>query len=244
MFTKKSITIMLVIIGALIFFIAGLLVWKNHSAMFKNNFYGQNATTTANGSSVPLSSVEEGKKATTDLVNELKTDAGKNDSLAQVVTVKRNINGQVVEEEAVLAATGTSPISVATGEVIAKTGEVANNSVGVGDASSPTQSYNYVDPNKLSASAIKITLNSDSITPDSFTVYTGQAVSLAIINKTSFGIRTKFDDSSLAAVVFSLMPDTTQTITFNAPAKTGEYAFNSYVGSQKVDTLAGKMIVK
>ena len=53
-----------------------------------------------------------------------------------------------------------------------------------------------------------------------------------------------FEDSSLSAVAFSLLPKTTKAITFNAPMKIGEYVFASNVPEEKSLGLEGKMIVK
>jgi hypothetical protein len=245
MFSKKSITIMLIAIGVLIIFIVGLLFWKNFSTNFKiPQKSGQGSSVTATN---PAAAIEAGKKATEDLVNELKNEAQNPTpgSLAKTVTVDRLVDGKMVAEQGVIVATGTSPISVATGEVIAKTGALANNAAKPGKQDSPTQSFFYVDPTKLPQNTIKVTLNSNNLmTPNSFIVHPGQAVSLAIINNTVRGERIIFDDQSLAAIGFTLMPGATQTITFSAPSKMGEYIFATDLAAQRDAGMQGKMIVQ
>jgi hypothetical protein len=245
MFSKKSITIMLIIIGVLIVFIVGLLFWKNYSS----NFYTPKKTGQGSGVATTTSAaaIEAGKRATENLIDELKKEAQNPTpgSLAKTVTVDRLVDGKVVSEQGVIVATGTSPISVATGEVIAKTGGLANNAAKPGKQDSPTQSFFYLDPNKLPQNTIKVTLNSNnSMVPNSFIVHPGQAVSLAIINNTARGERIIFDDQSLAAISFTLMPGTTQAITFSAPSKMGEYIFATDLAPQRDAGMQGKMIVQ
>jgi hypothetical protein len=249
MFTKKTIIIMSVIIGILIVFIAILLIWQesliSSSAERTAKQSGNNSIPAA--STTPAASVEQGKKATTNLINELKQEAANpnSGSPAQIVTINRVVNGQTVTDQAVTVAKGTSPISVTTGEVIAKNGGVAQNSGMQGSVSSPTQSLRYLDPSKLPASTIKITLNSDySLTPNSFTVHPGQVISLAIINYTPWSERIIFDDSSLSAIIFSLIPKSTQAMTFTAPSQTGQYVFSSDVSWQRSYGMKGTMVVQ
>jgi|WetSurMetagenome_2_1015567.scaffolds.fasta_scaffold243243_2 hypothetical protein len=237
---------MLIVIGVLVAFIIGLLFWKNYSA----NFFASPKPGQVNNpaaANTPAASIEAGKKATENLVDELKKEAENPQpgSLVKEVTVDRVVDGKVVKEQAVSVAEGTSPISVATGEVIAATGEAAQNSAAVGSQSSPAQSLLYVDPNKLPPSAIKLILNSNnSIAPNSFMVHPGQAVSLAVVNNTPRSEIVGFDDQSLAAIIFSLFPNSTQAITFNAPMKTGEYIFASEIATQRASGMQGKMIVQ
>jgi len=234
MFTKKTISVMLAGIGVLVIFIGALLIWRYYSAHYaivKKSEVINQATTT------PASSIEAGKKASQALVNEVKNDVGGQGvgSLSQVVTVTRMVDGKPVSEEAVTVARGTSPISTKTGEVLNKNGEVAQNSSTQGTPAAPTQSLYYVDPNKLPQNSVKIAINQDNtVVPNTFTVHPGQAVSLAIINNTP----------SLSALTFSLLPKTTQAITFNAPNTLGEYVFASNVSSQRDNGMVGKMIVQ
>jgi plastocyanin len=242
MFSKKSITIMLIVIGVLVVFIAGLFLWKNYSsrilAVNQNQIGNNSATTTL------AASIEAGKKATENLVSNIEKNAENPNSYAKVEMVNRIVDGKTTTEEAVSVAKGSTPISTRTGEVIARTGDVAQNSAAPGSVSSPTPSLN-VDPNKLPDGTIKLTINTDnSITPNSFSAHPGQAVSWALINNTSWSETILFDDPSLSALVFSLAPGMTKAVTFNAPMKTGEYVFASDLSFQRNAGMLGKMIVK
>jgi len=233
---------MSIVIGVLLLFIAGLFIWRSNFFRVPtvSNQPGQAGNKAATTSAT---AIEAGKKATENLVNSLEQNAAESGSPAKIVTINRIVDGKEVAEQAVSAAKGTSPISVVTGEVIAATGETAQNSVAQ-SPSSPTESF-PVDPGQLPAGSIKLTLNSDNtIVPNSFTVHPGQAVLLAVTNKTSLSEVILFDDPSLAAIGFSLLPNLTRVMTFNAPIKTGEYVFASDIPVQRSAGMIGKMIVK
>lgn len=238
---------MSIITGILIVFIIGLLVWQKHPSL--NFFAGKPANQTANNNANENSqaaSVAAGKAATQNLINEVKTSAesGQPNSTAKVVTVNQIVDGKTVPVEAVSVAKGTSPIAVNTGEVVAKSGEVAQNNVSQGTASSPTQSNN-ISQSQLPKNSINLILNQDqTITPSSFTVHPGQAVALAITNNTSRGEIIIFQDPSLAAIAFSLLPNTTRAMTFNAPTTMGDYPLYSNLPAQAAAGMKGDMIVK
>ncbi|HTX86725.1 MAG TPA: hypothetical protein VMC41_01495 [Candidatus Nanoarchaeia archaeon] len=243
MFTKRFIIIMSSIIGALLIFIAALLLWQKYfSAAPAIKLAGAGNKTP----SASTTSLQEGVKATENLINAAKKNAvnGPAGSPSQVVTINQIIDGKNVATPAVSIAPGTSPISEKTGEAVAKDGEAAQNSSVQGIASSPTQSVN-VDPAKLPQGTFVLAIDSDNkITPNSFTVHPGQAVSLAFTNKTKWSEIIIFGDPSLAAIGFSLLPETTRVMIFNAPAKTGNYLFYSNVDSQRQAGMQGTMIVK
>ena len=234
---------MLSVIVVLLIFIGGVFVWQKYfvSVLVKNQPVNNNGI----GNEIPsAASIAAGQAATQNLINEVKTNAASGQSPAQVVTVNQNVDGKSVPVQAVSVAKGISPITVSTGEVVAKSGDVAQNNATQGTASSPTQSVN-INPVQLPKDSVNLTLNSNqTITPNSFTVHPGQAVLLAVTNSTPWSEVILFQDPSLAAIGFSLTANTTRAMTFNAPNKLGEYAFYSDVPSQAEAGLRGKMIVK
>jgi plastocyanin len=242
MFTKKTIIIMLIAIGAMIIFIAGLLLWQNYSGfnlLFKKQ--GESAKTgeTAAG-------IEAGKEKTKDLIAEVKDLAAGNDKdkIAQIITVKRdNGDGLAKEEQAVVAAPNSNPISVETGEVLTRDGTANAKEGGRGGDSGDVLQSGSIDPSKLPAGAVKISISPSAITPSEFSVNPGQAVLLAVTAERSIEIF-KFSDASLSAVTAGLKPGETAVLTFNAPLKTGEYAFYSDFLNHRSMGAAGKMIVK
>jgi cytoskeletal protein RodZ len=243
MFTKKSIIIMSAVIGVLLIFIAGLFIWQKYFSFVFIGSQENNGNSVVNESS-SSASMEVGKKATQDLVDEIKKNAENAQSPSQVVSVDRIVDGKMVAVQAVSVAKGTSPITMDTGDVIAKSGEVAQNNVGQGTASSPTQSIN-IDPAKLPSDSVNLSINSNqTITPNSFSVHPGQAVLLSMTDNSPWSETIIFQDPSLAAIGFSLLPKTTRAMTFNAPAKPGEYLFYSDAPAEAAAGMKGKMIVK
>jgi uncharacterized protein YneF (UPF0154 family) len=243
MFNKKSITIMLSVIVILLIFIGGVFVWQKYFVyvLVKNQPVNNNIS----GSETPsAASIAAGQAATQNLINEVKTGAASGQSPSRVVTVDQNVDGKSVPVQAVSVAKGTSPIAVDSGQIIAKSGDVAQNSVTQGEPSSPTQSVN-IDQAQLPKDAIVLSLNKNqSITPNSFTVYPGQAVVLAVTDNTPWSETIIFKDPSLAAIGFSLLPNTTRAMTFNAPTKPGNYVFASDYSVQADAGMKGVMIVK
>ncbi len=218
---------MIVAIGVLLIFIAGLFVWKNFDVPgIFSRLSLKNETVKTPVEVLPDlgPTKEENKK----LIN----NPG---ALADTITVGNSA--------AVVITPGTNPVSVETGEVLAKTGEVAKNNAQQGGLDSITQSF-AVDPAKLSENTIKLAIASGSISPKEFTVHPGQAVSLAVTNNVSWSEIIIFADPALRAIGFSLMPKETRTITFNAPMKTGDYLFYSDIAAERANGLEGKMVVK
>lgn len=217
---------MSIIIGILLIFIAGLLIWKNFSSLNPQTVKKTLSDITAE--EALKKSIEAGKKETKNLLE----NPG-----PMAETVKAG------SSSAVVVLPGTSPVSVDTGEVLTKKGEVANTDASQGRLNSITDSYS-VDPKELGGNTIKITINPRSVEPKEFTVHPGQAVSLALSNTASWSEVIIFQDPSLSAVAFSLLPNTTKAITFNAPMRVGEYLFYSNVAEERALGIEGKMIVK
>jgi len=231
---KTIISITILAIIALIV-IVGLLIWKglpntNDETKQKENTEKQ---------------TEEDKKSfqkTKDLIDEIREIAkdieNRDGGISEIVVV----TGENEEKKAVIIAPGASPISVETGDVLTSEGEVAKNNVKPGSKEAPKSSF-VVNPEDLSASTIKINVTWQNITPAEFKVKPGQAVSLAV----TAGERSHtviFEDPSLSAVVVSLAPKQTKTISFNAPANPGEYLFFSDIQLYREAGSVGKMIVE
>jgi len=236
---------MSVIIGVLlifIIFIAGLLLWRNFSAP------GTEVKTppAANIEGTSTTSTTTAKQATQNLIEETKklnagNDAGK---IAQIITVTRtDKKGSSTQEQAVLVAPNSNPIAVDSGEVLTRDGSAkAEENTRAGDANAILQSCG-VDPAKLPASTIRLSVSPTAITPAQFSVRPGQAISLAITADGSLEIFS-FADPALSAVRAGVQAGETCVLVFNAPAKTGEYVYFSSFLNHRAGGSVGKMIVK
>lgn len=167
--------------------------------------------------------------------------------VSQVVTFTRTdgtgTTTSTTTEQAVLVAPESNPISVASGDVLTRTGDKqANNDLLAGDINAPLQSE-PVDPTKLPESAIKIVMSPTAVVPAEFKVRPKQAVALSVTSESSIEIF-KFDDSSLSAVAIGLKPGETRVITFNAPEKPGSYKFYSDFAGHRATGAEGVMIVE
>jgi uncharacterized cupredoxin-like copper-binding protein len=228
MFGKRGIKIMVIVISALLLFIAVLLFWKNLSMSVLPLVNIQIGQTSKN-------SLKAGKEATKGFIEETKKD-----KTAQIIVVNKKDGSS---EEVLIVAPQSNPISVATGEVLTRDGsKAANNMARPGDVDAPLQSA-PVDVNKLPDGTIKLVVTPISINPAEFTVKAGQAVVLAVTAAGSVEIF-KFDDASLTAVVVGLEPRQTRVITFNAPNKPGEYVFYSDFAGHRSAGAVGKMKIK
>ena len=230
---------MLAVIGVLIVFIAGLLLWENFSApkapVSQPNANGGNEA-------APKSSVETGVQQTKNLIEETKKLANSNDpnKAAKVIMVVRDDGSS---GQAVVVAQNSNPISVDTGEVLTRDGSaVAKAGTRAGDSDAIVQS-GAIDPAKLPASAIKLEVSPSAIVPAEFSVSPGQAVSLAV---TAIGTLEvfRFAGSDLSAVAAGIPAVGTVVLTFNAPMKLGEYIYFSDYLDYRARGAVGKMIVK
>ena len=173
--------------------------------------------------------------------------------LLQSGVVKNNISNapvavgtQLPAEEVAGAksvATGTSPVAT-SGVVVSSTGRVADNSATPRSPEAPQESK-VLKESEVPSQAIKITgALHGGFLPSSFTVKAGQAVTLALSSGDGFSYVFKFDDPILKAVAIGASGNEVSAITFNAPAKKGEYTFYSDVPGHRDAGLVGKMIVQ
>jgi plastocyanin len=234
---------MSVAIGVLLVFIIGLFIWKNLPASLVSN----KNTPVVNNNGVPESSIEAGKQATNNLIDQTKQLADGKDpnKIAKVITVTRtDKNGSTTEEQAVVVAPQSNPISVDTGEVLTRDGkQVSDNATADGKRTGPLQSAPIADTSKLPGGTVKLLISAAGFSPSEFTVSAGQAVALSLTAKDSIEVF-KFDSSLLSGVAVGLTPNETRAITFNAPDKIGEYVFYSDFGGHRQAGVVGKMIVK
>ncbi|MFH0712381.1 MAG: cupredoxin domain-containing protein [Candidatus Jorgensenbacteria bacterium] len=138
-------------------------------------------------------------------------------------------------------APGTSAVTE-EGQVVTQTGEPVKLDVEPGTPEAPQQS-NPVSPEDLPSSAIELTMTSSGITPNSFEVRSGDAVTVSVTAGDSQTHVFKFDDASLSAVAVGVGPGETRAITFNAPAK-GSYGFHCDVPGHAGRGETGTMTVK
>jgi FtsP/CotA-like multicopper oxidase with cupredoxin domain len=142
-----------------------------------------------------------------------------------------------------VAAPGASPVTN-NGEVLAPSGQVANNAAVPGSETAPSQSA-PVASSSIPASAIKLNVSTaGGFVPSTFTVKAGAAVTLSLTATDDQTHVLRFDDSSLQAVAIGIGPGMTRVITFNAPTTAGTYSFHDDVPGHTAAGVVGKMIVQ
>ncbi len=142
-----------------------------------------------------------------------------------------------------VAAPGSSPVN-SQGQVLAPSGQVANNSAVPGSATAPSQSSPLTSTD-VPASAIKLTVaTAGGFSPSTFTVKPGAAVTLSLTGTDDQTHVLRFDDASLQAVAIGIGPGMTRVITFNAPTTAGDYSFRDDVPGHAQAGDIGKMIVQ
>lgn len=142
-----------------------------------------------------------------------------------------------------VAAPGSSPVN-SSGQVLAPSGQVANNSAVPGSVSAPSQSA-PVTATDVPSSAIKLDISTTGgFSPSTFTVKAGAAVTLSLTGTDDQTHVLRFDDSSLQAVAIGIGPGMTRVITFNAPTTAGTYSFRDDVPGHAQAGDVGKMIVQ
>jgi uncharacterized cupredoxin-like copper-binding protein len=138
-----------------------------------------------------------------------------------------------------VVAPGTSAVTE-EGQVVTQTGEAVKLDAEPGTPEAPQQSNPISEAPKDS---VEITITASGITPSTFDVRSGAAVTLSV---TAGGSQThvfKFNDPSLSAVAVGVGPGETRAITFNAPTK-GTYGFGCDVPGHAGRGETGTMTVK
>jgi len=147
---------------------------------------------------------------------------------------------EIVEPEVV--APGASLVT-GEGEVLAKTGEVAQNDAVPGTKEAPKPSQTLTEE-QIPEEALVISISKEAgFEPKQFRVKPGQVVTIALtsIDNSVHGFR--FTDKILTAVAVSVNPGETRAITFKAPEMLGEYAFHCTAPGHKRKGEIGSMIV-
>lgn len=144
--------------------------------------------------------------------------------------------------EGMVAVTGTSPVA-SSGEVIAPSGIKADNTSVPGSQSAPQQSA-PITATEVPPTAIKLSISAAGFVPSTFTVKAGAAVTLSLTGTDQQTHVLRFDDPSLNAVAIGIGPGQTRVITFNAPSKSGDYAFHCDVPGHEARGETGKMTVQ
>ena len=147
---------------------------------------------------------------------------------------------EIVEPEVV--APGASLVT-GEGEVLAKTGEVAQNDAVPGTKEAPKPSQTLTEE-QIPKEALVINISKEAgFEPKQFRVKPGQVVTIALtsIDNSVHGFR--FTDDVLTAVAVSVNPGETRAITFKAPEMIGEYPFHCTAPGHKRKGEIGSMIV-
>lgn len=127
--------------------------------------------------------------------------------------------------------------------VITPTGQAVKNDAIPMSPEAPQQTAPIAEK-ELPSSAVKLKVASTGWTPGSFEVKAGSVVTLSVTSADTNTHVFMFDDASLSAVAIGVGPAETRAITFNAPAKAGEYTFRCDVPGHASRGEVGKMIVK
>lgn len=119
--------------------------------------------------------------------------------------------------------------------------EIASNEAVPNSPSAPKSVV--IDKKDLPKEVLNLEIGNGKITPSSFSVKSGDLISLAV---TSVDDQTHvfiFTDQAVGAIAMGISPGQTKAINFNAPAP-GEYSFDCEIPIHKDAGEVGKMIVK
>ncbi len=241
--SKKEKIIIIIITFAIIalLVVVGALIWRGFPGR-------EEAVLLVEEKKITPEEEKEAAQKTQELIDEIKEIAknigeDQGETISKVVAIEDNSGAGNEKKQAVIAAPGTSPISVEDGEVVTVYGNEAKNEATPGSVDAPRQS-SPLNPSELPASAIKLSITPNSITPAEFRVKAGQAVLLAATAGEDSMETFSFADSKLRAVTLGLFAGETRAITFKAPVEKGEYAFFSNITNHRENGAEGKMIVE
>lgn len=158
------------------------------------------------------------------------------DSVGTVVSSQALKDAQVVVP-------GANPITK-DNKVITAEGKVVDNTAVPNTAAAPHQTEPIASVASLPDQVYKISVSAAGISPKTFTVQPGAAVTVAFSAVDDSPHTIMFDDSALSAVAAGLGPRVTRAISFNAPVKTGSYTFRCGFPNHAERGEVGTMIVK
>lgn len=189
--------------------------------------------------------ISNSKKSTTGTdnggTNTQTSEEGTAPEATPAVTSTTTASGQVIPEGAHVEVAGASPVK--DNVVVTQTGTVAKNDVVPMSPEAPQQTA-PITKDAVPSSAKKVDVSAAGFSPASFEVKAGSVVTLSVTATDTNTHVFMFDDAALAAVAIGVGPSETRAITFNAPAKAGEYSFRCDVPGHSGRGEVGKMIVK
>jgi len=143
-----------------------------------------------------------------------------------------------------VAAPGASAVST-SGIVLTPEGKSAQNDARPMSPEAPQESLPITDKSTITSDAISIKVTAMGISPKEFRVKASAVTHLLVSSGDQFTHLFKFQDPSLSAIAVGIGPgDPTRLMTFNAPAKRGEYQFICDVPGHVGRGELGKMIVE
>lgn len=146
--------------------------------------------------------------------------------------------------QGVVQAPGSSAIA-SSGIVVTPEGTPVDNAAQPGTPTAPKESNPLTSVSDVPTSAVKITMAATGITPSTFTVKAGEAVTLSVADGDTQSHIFKFEDPSLAAVAVGIGPgDPIRVLSFNAPTKPGSYVYYCDVPGHRARGEQGTMVVQ
>jgi len=161
----------------------------------------------------------------------------------QVSNTQTTDNQPVANPEAIkdshVEVAGANPISK-DNVVLTPIGSVAKNDAPILSPEAPHQTT-AIAKTQLSSGTLKIDVSTDGFSPTEITAKAGAPVTVSVTSVDKYYHVFTFSDPALAAVAIGVGAGETRAITFNAPTKAGEYAFNCDITCHGSN---GKLIVK
>lgn len=148
-----------------------------------------------------------------------------------------------VLKDATIVVPGANPVTK-DNKVVTQEGKQTQNNVVPMTPSAPQQTAPIASTATLSNSVIKLGVSASGWDPKEFTVKVGAPTTVAVSSTDGYTHVFMFDDTSLSAVAVGVGPKETRAITFNAPAKAGNYSFHCDVPGHTGRGEVGVMIVK
>ena len=128
-----------------------------------------------------------------------------------------------------------------TNQVLNSNLDIADNSAIPGSAQAPKSVL--IDQKDLPKEALNLKIKDSKITPNSFTVKSGDLISLAVSSEDEKVHIFSFYNGDMGAISMGISAGRTKAINFNAPAP-GEYEFGCGVPQHRANGEKGIMIVK
>lgn len=158
-----------------------------------------------------------------------------------VIEAPQKVAGDVVETDGAKELfAGASPVT-ADNHVLNSSFELAQNSAIPNSSEAPKSTV--IKQEDLPKEVLNLKISNNKITPDSFTVRSGDLISLAVTSDDNKVHVFGFYDSAVAAIAMGVSEGQTKIISFNTPGP-GEYIFGCGVPEHRENGEFGKMIVQ